>query len=405
MMQPVGPQGYVQPTPTASAVNIQIFEPKAYGNGAQQPVNSAYAYPQQSVYNQPYMNQYQQFMPQQVSQVPMYQPQAPQALPTQQMPAPVLAQQAAPEQAPQAAPAPEAQAPQNAAQAPQQTPELNVAAPTEQNQNGVDVNALVAGLQSTDNKAQEDAITKIANYCQGDPNMQNAVLTEPIMKGLVDIIKQDTSGLQGPTEAETAAINKFASGAKLTPEEEALTKNLAPKTLADKNRVISMYTLAMLQKNQRDEVDRYNQSQDPANQLPQLKLTDLQGYSELENAARNESVKEVKLAAIQALAYVAKPEDKETLEPVLKAALQDPEPLIQQAAGEVLNNIGGQAPQGGAQAPQDGAQAPQDGAQPQEVDLSKMSRKERKAYEKAQKKAAKEAAKNPQGAENTGKVA
>ena len=107
------------------------------------------------------------------------------------------------------------------------------------------------------------------------------------------------------------------------------------------------------------------------------------GYSEIENAARNDSEKEVKLAAIQALAYVARPEDKETLEPVLNAALQDPEPLIQQAANEVLTNLGG-AP----------AQAPQE--QPQEVDLSKMSRKERKAYEKAQKKAAKEAAKNPQ---------
>lgn len=407
MMQTVGAQGYypqpMQTTPSASAVNIQIFEPKAYAAPMQAPQVQypMYAYPQQSMYAQPYVNQYQQYMmPQQTmyAPVPQYQPQAympqqqyqqpqPEAaqLPQQQMPAPVLTQPAetpvqAPEQAP-AAQAPE-QAPVQEAQA--QAPALQVEQPAQTQQSAVDVNALISGLQSTDNKTQEDAITKIANYSQGDPEMQNAVLNESIMQGLANIVKQDTSGLQGPSEAQNAAINKAASGAKLTPEEEQLAGQLAPKTLADKNRVISMFTLAMLQKNQRDEVDRYNETQDPANKLPQLKINDLIGYNEIENAARNENEKEVKLAAIQALSYAARPEDKETLEPVLTAALQDSEPLIQQAATEVLTNLGSTA------APAQGAQE-----QPQEVDLSKMSKKERKAYEKAQKKAAKEMAKNP----------
>ena len=381
MMQTVGTPYYpMQATPSASAVNIQIFEPKAYsGQPTNNVANPIYAYPQQSMYSQPYMNQYQQYMP----QAPMYMPQAQQVqqLPQQQMPAPLLTPQAlATEQAPQA---PQATVEQ---QTPAQ-PDMQIQQPTEQNQNAVDVNSLVAGLKSTDNKTQEDAITKIANLSQGTPEMQSAVLSEPVMRGLADIVKQDTSSLQGPTEAQVAAINKAASGAKLTPEEEALTKELAPKTLADKNRVISMFTLAMLQKNQRDEVDRYNATQDPNNQLPQLKLNDLIGYTEIENAARNDNEKEVKLAAIQALSYVAKPEDKETIEPVLKAAMNDPEPLIQQAANEVLTNIGA-APQAAA-----GANDAQGAKQQEPVDLSKMSRKERKAYEKAQKQAEKEAAK------------
>lgn len=380
-MQTVGTPYYpMQAAPSASAVNIQIFEPKAYsGQPTNNVANPIYAYPQQSMYSQPYMNQYQQYMP----QAPMYMPQAQQVqqLPQQQMPAPLLTPQApATEQAPQA---PQATVEQ---QTPAQ-PGMQIQQPTEQNQNAVDVNSLVAGLKSTDNKTQEDAITKIANLSQGTPEMQSAVLSEPVMRGLADIVKQDTSSLQGPTEAQVAAINKAASGAKLTPEEEALTKELAPKTLADKNRVISMFTLAMLQKNQRDEVDRYNATQDPNNQLPQLKLNDLIGYTEIENAARNDNEKEVKLAAIQALSYVAKPEDKETIEPVLKAAMNDPEPLIQQAANEVLTNIGA-APQAAA-----GANDAQGAKQQEPVDLSKMSRKERKAYEKAQKQAEKEAAK------------
>ncbi len=375
MMQTVGTQGYypTQATPSASAVNIQIFEPKAYagqsGQGVQNPI---YSYPQQSMYApQPYINQYQQYMP--APQTPVY-PVYPQQtymmpqqnytqefsqtapMPSQQMPAPVLTN--APEQT-------QAPAQQPAEQQAAQSPELQVQEPSRENQTNVDVNSLVSGLQSTDNKTQEDAITKIANLSQGSPEMQNAVLTEPVMRGLADIIKQDTSNLEGPSEAQIAAINKAASGAKLTPEEEALTQQPAPKTLADKNRVISMFTLAMLQKNQRDEIDRYNQSQDANNQLPQLKLNDLIGYNEIENAARNDGEKEVKLAAIQALSYVAKPEDKETLEPVLTAALNDSEPLIQQAANEVLTNIGSQA----ATASQSDA-AQQTAEQP--VDLNSM---------------------------------
>ena len=380
MMQPIGPQGYAQAAPAASAVNIQIFEPKAYAPGAQPAqYNPTYAYPQQSLYAQPYMNQYQQFMPQQVA--PQIAPQAQnlQQPAQQEMPTPVLTTPQTPNAVAQETPAQPAQ--QAAAQT---TPDVQVAQPTQQDQTKVDVNALLEGLKSTDNKVQEDTITKIANYSQGDPELRNAVLTEPVMRGLIDVIKQDTSGLQGPTEAQTAALNKAATGAQLTPEEEALTKELAPKTLADKNRVISMFALALLQKNQRDEIDKYNQTQDANGQLPQLKVSDLLGYNEIENAARNSEEKEIKLAAIQALAYVARPEDKETLEPVLTPALQDSEPLIQQAASEVLANLGSNAAQGQAQA-----------QQPEQVDLSKMSRKERKALEKAQKKAAKEAAKTP----------
>ncbi len=377
-MQTVGAQGYMQPTPSASAVNIQIFEPKAYA-APQTPAqvqNPVYAYPQTSMYAQPYMNQYQQYMPQ-----PYALPMTPQAQPPQQqMPAPVIEQQQAPVE----------QAPAQQAPVQPQAPAVDTASTQTQNpQNQVDVNALVAGLQNPDTKVQEDSITKIANLSQGEPAMQNAVLSEPVMRGLADIIKQDTSGLQGPSEAQIAAINKAASGQQLTPEEQALTEQLAPKTAADKNRVISMFTLAMLQKNQRDEIDRYNATQDAQNQVPQLPVNDLIGYNEIENAARNEQEKEVKLAAIQALSYVARPEDKQALEPVFQAALQDPEPLIQSAASEALANIGSTA------APAQG----QNQTQAQEPE-KKLSRKERKALEKAQKEAQKQAeqAQKAQGA-------
>ncbi len=384
MMQTVGtPQYYPQAAPTANAVNIQIFEPKAYAapqtSGVQNPI---YSYPQQSMYNQ--QSTYPSYVPQQpvYTPVPQYQTTYPQAPAQQQAPESVIEQQGQQSepvaQFPTAQPAPEsAVQPQPANVQPQAAPNVDVVEPNQPNQTNVDVQGLISGLQSTDNKTQEEAITSIASLCQADPVSQSAVLDEGILSELARIAGQDTSALEGPSEAQIAAINKAASGAQLTPEEQALTQQLAPKTAADKNRVISMFTLAMLQKNQRDEIDKYNQSQDQANQLPQVKVNDLIGYNEIEKAARGDSDKEVKLAALQALTYVARPEDKETLEPVLLAAAQDNEPLIKQAAAEALKTIGSTA-------------IPEEKPQ---VDVSKMSRKERKAYKEAQKQAKKEAQK------------
>ncbi len=389
MMQTVGAQSYYpQPSSTANAVSINIFEPKAFASPAgaqtQQPI---YSYPEQSMYTQSVPNPHQSYIPQQQVYAPIpqytpsYQPQAAQVAP-QPMPAPVLNQAPAPAPTPapaavlEPAPAPTPQVAttqvqtQEASQpSPQFQPQVDVVQPQQQDQNGIDVASLVTNLQSADNKTQEEAITKIAQLSQGDPASQNAVLSEPVMTSLAGIIAQDTSNLPGPTEAQLNAMNKAVSGAKLTPEEEQLTQNLAPKTAANKNKVISMFTLAMLQKNQRDEIDKYNQTQDNANQLPQLKATDLIGYEPISKAAQDPTDTEVQLAAIQALSYVARPEDKNDLAPIFtKAAQTTKEPIIKQAAAEAMGNIGASLPA-------------------EEPDLSKMSKKERKAYEKAQKQA------------------
>lgn len=421
MMQNVSAQGYM-PIPQANAVNTQVTNPQVLPQApmpaAQNPI---YNYPNASMYTQPYSNQYGQYMPQTSAapsvnavNIQIFEPKAygtpAQAAPAQnygtmpaqfmptmtpfpqmqqaEMPAMISFPQQPnmqPQQIPTYTPAPQVQEMPAAVVAPvqqpqaqtvqQEAPSVTVVPPAQQTTPQVDVNAIVSALQGTDTAAQEDAITKIANLSQGDPAMKAAVLSEPVMMGLVNIIKQDTSGLQGPTEAQVAAINKAAAGEKLTPEEQALTEKLAPKTAADKNRVIAMFTLAMLQKNQRDEIDAYNQTQPAESQVPQIKINDLIGFNEIEKAARDEKEKDVKLAAIQALSYVARPEDKESLEVVLKSALQDPEPFIQSAATEALNMIGSTAAQ----------------EQVAPAEPKKLSKKEQKAMAKAEKAAAKQA--------------
>lgn len=381
MIQPQYAQPYSQGTPSANAVNIQIFEPKAYASPQQamQPnyTNQLYNYPQASLYGAPQgqytpypmtpapmyqpmpqypgypMQQPQAYMPyampqypaypeqQQVMQVPYEAPQVVSPEP-QPMPAPVIeqpqAQQAPaqPQAQPEVQPAPEQAAAPEAQQVQPSQPEVQQPA---QQSTGIDVAALVSGLQSTDPLVQEKTITEIANYSQGEPAQAQQVLNEQIMTNLASIVNADISQLQGPSQEQTAIFEKAERGEQLTPEETQLAQQLSPQTAAAKNKIISMFTLAMLQKNQRDELDAYIASQG-ANNIKPLQMQDLIGFNEIQNAVQNNSNPEVRLAGIQAMSYVARPEDAQTVQAVLQNSLNDPEPLIQQAAQETLSKLG-----------------------------------------------------------------
>lgn len=386
MIQPQYAQPYAQGTPSANAVNIQIFEPKAYASPqAAQPnyTNQLYNYPQASLYGpqpqamypmpqaMPYPQMMPQYMPYGMPQYNMPYPQAgypgaemaqqqpqvytvpPQIVSPQpqEMPAPAIEQQPVQQEA---APAP--------TQAEQQAAPVTVEQPAQPAQT-IDVNGLVTGLQSNDPAVQEKTITEIANYSQSEPAVAQQVLNEQVMNSLANIVAADNSQLQGPTPEQQAALDKAMKGQQLTPEETQLAQQLSPKAAADKNKIIAMFTLAMLQKNQRDELDAYITSQGGANIAP-LSTDNLIGFNEIKNAIQADSNPEVRLAGIQAISYVAKPEDAQTVQAVLQNSLNDSEPLIQQAAQEVLAKFGA-APAPAADAQQ--AQQTQETQQPQQA--------------------------------------
>ena len=149
---------------------------------------------------------------------------------------------------------------------PTTAPEIQVQQPLQPAQT-VDVAGLASALQSPDPAVQEAAITQIANYSQGEPAVAQQVLNQQIMGSLADIVSADNSQLQDSTPEQLAAIEKANKGEQLTPEEQQLASVMSPKAAADKNKIISMFTLAMLQKNQRDELDAYMASQGETNNV------------------------------------------------------------------------------------------------------------------------------------------
>lgn len=359
MIQPTNAQQLYPQQGGANAVSINIYNPQAYGAGAQaqaqQPqvpdyTNSLYQMPQASMYQpqaDPMAAYYQQFMPmqnpiQQPIMPQMFQPDLmmaqPQMFPSpapQLMPDSIMAQPEAIQQ-PEVAPQPEAPAEAPQAEAPQaETPA--------QPANQVDTEGLVNTLKGADVDAKAEAINKIAEHVQDTPEVALQVVSEPVMQALVDVINEDTSALEGPTDQQIAVAEKVAKGEQLTPEEDALSEQLSPRDAANKNRIFALYTLAMIQKLQKDELEQYSQTQQANGQeaIEPLKVQDLIGYDNISGVIKNAQERpEVKVAAIQALSHVAGAQDEAAVKETLADALNSEDEAIKAAAQEAIDKLG-----------------------------------------------------------------
>lgn len=346
----------------ANAVSINIHNPQAFATPPQSAVTQPiYNYPQAQLYApQPYMTQQQMpaypqpyFQPAyNYPQAQMYAPQpyvmqqpmqttqaiyqAPEVYPvntTPVMPEPVLAPQQSQVPVAPAQQTPPVAAPEPAAQA---TPQADA----------VDIQMLNQELASQDLAVQEDAITKIAQYSQAAPELALQLVDNQIMGSLANIIQADSSKLPGPSQQQIDLTEKARTGQKLAPQEEEILKQSSPREMAEKNKVFSMFTLAMLQKLQRDEVDAYNASAGQGNTVPPIKIQDLAGYQQIVNTAQTSQIPDVRAAAIQALAYAARPEDAQVIQDALmpigkelEAAKDKANPIIMAAYQEAVSKI------------------------------------------------------------------
>ena len=168
------------------------------------------------------------------------------------------------------------------------------------------------------------------------------VVSEPIMQALVDIINEDTSKLEGPTAEQQAVNEKIQKGEKLTAEEQKIAEQQSsPQEIANHNKTIAIYTLAMIQKLQREELNQYIESQKANGQeaIAPLGVQDLIGYNEMANIAQNSKDDNLKLAAIEALGHVVEPQDKAVIEPILAPLKNSSNEDVKNAANEVVTKL------------------------------------------------------------------
>ncbi len=332
----------IQPKQQTNAVNIEIIGPTANGQG---PGGAMPFYPGMSQVMQPQMPSMMPQMPPQLMQpMPMPPMAPPQMIPPPPAPPmypPVSEQQfppyMAPQQPPMAPPMPPMMPPppppaiDQIQPNPLQQPQINQpVAPTAPMAQGTEILAgaiktitpepgqAAAGLDQ-----QAEALKTLSGFINGantmDPASQKSV-NEMLLpndgrtfKGLAAIAASDTSAIQGPE-----------------------------KQKADEVRVMSLLTLANLQKYFRQEFD--NQlKQENISDVPSISLGELPGIKTVQQIVQadpNPEVREAGIFALMGIAEPSNPQDIQALKTVLQnSAKNDTSEKVKATAKEALGVV------------------------------------------------------------------
>ena len=179
-------------------------------------------------------------------------------------------------------------------------------------------------------------------------NPENAVpyIVREVFSSLIDITKKDTANLAAPTDEQVQARKKLISNFivmenakqgqgqvklpyQLTEKDFALANELSPMEQAERNKEYALYTISILAKIYTDEVEKQT-----GNIVP---LTDLPGSAAIVDALRFNPNSGVKIAAIDALRHIQRPEYKEELTTLYTLAQADSNPQVSMAAERALN--------------------------------------------------------------------
>ena len=217
--------------------------------------------------------------------------------------------------------------------------------PGEEIKPDVDIPLVISNLTNADYDVQAQQMEEIARISMDNPENAVPYIVRDVFATLIDITKADTSELASPTEAQVQARKKVianylvmenAKGDKnvklpyeLSDAEIELANQISPMEQAERNKEYAMYTMSVLAKIYTDEVEKQT-----GNIVP---MTDLPGTSAIVDALRYNPNPEVKLAAIDALSHIERPEYKDELTTLFTLAQTDTNPLVAMAATRAID--------------------------------------------------------------------
>ena len=311
------PQCPIAPQPNYNAVKIDINNPQVNAPGCvQNPIqssnnaNQVYSYPQAPVYEMPKQSIY---APQQAQVVP--QPPAVSEVPP--VPAPVIVQ-------PTVVKTPEVKAVEVKPQ-PVEVKAPEVAAPK------VDVNEFIAKLTASDLEKQANAMESIADMVQTSPQKATELLDTRVVDTLLGIMNKDTSKMEGPSAQQIQIREKIMSGKPVTDAEKVEANKITPMEKAERNKQYAIYTVAIMQKLYGSEIEKLNKTVVP--------LTELPGAAGVVEQVKNNPNPMVRVAGIDALSYIQRPEYKQDLTTLFTVAQKDQDKNVQQAAAKALDKL------------------------------------------------------------------
>lgn len=220
--------------------------------------------------------------------------------------------------------------------------------PGEEIKPDVDISLVVSNLTNKDFDVQAQQMEEIARVSLD--NSENAVpyIVRDVFANLIDIAKKDSSELAAPTDAQIAARKKMIANYltmevaraankpaqppyQLTETEINLANEISPMEQAERNKEYALYTIAILDKVYTDEVEKQT-----GNIVP---MTDIPGTSAIVDALRYNPNSGVKVAAIDALRHIQRPEYKEELTTLYTLAQADTNRQVAETAARALQSL------------------------------------------------------------------
>lgn len=215
----------------------------------------------------------------------------------------------------------------------------------------VDIPKVLENLSDKNFDIQAKQMEDIARVSMHDAQQAVPYIVTEVFSELENIVKKDSSNLTPPTKKQIELRQQIIVNEII--KEQARTKGENPEKIelpykinendiqeasklssmeqAERNKEYALYTMAILAKVYGDEVNRHT-----GNTVP---LTDMPGISTIVDTLRNDPNGGVKIASIDALRYLYKPEYKEELDAVLKIATTDPNPLVARTATMTIESL------------------------------------------------------------------
>ena len=215
----------------------------------------------------------------------------------------------------------------------------------------VDVPKVISNLSNEDFDVQAKQMEEIARVSMEDPQKAVPYIVTEIFTELINIVKKDTSNLVPPNEKqielrEQIMINELVKEQakaknqdgskvelpyKLDKQDIQVATTLSSMEQAERNKEYALYTMAILSKVYTDEVHRHT-----GNVVP---LTDMPGVSAIVDTLKNNMNSGVRIAAIDALRYVNRPEYQEEISAVLDLVVNDSNPYVARNAAVALESM------------------------------------------------------------------
>ena len=222
-----------------------------------------------------------------------------------------------------------------------QKPEIK---PSESIKPVVNIAETIENLESEDYDKQAVQMAQMIK----DPKISKEYIVKDIFTSLINITQKNTTKLEAPSEQQIELRKKLIANViamqqnpnlkeapnKLTEEDMKIATALSPMEQAERNKEYALYTMAILAKIYTNEVQEKT-----GNVVP---LTDIPGVSVMVDTLRDNPNMGVKIAAIDSLQYLAKPEYKDELKTIFSIAQQDNNKQVAEVASmamEKLNNL------------------------------------------------------------------